>query len=51
MKKSLQDGLSMIYLTNFYELQEEIDSLKKSVIWSTALVILLLRIIYLSIKV
>ncbi|MGE4456504.1 MAG: hypothetical protein AB7E13_06190 [Arcobacteraceae bacterium] len=41
-EKSLQDGLSMIYLTNFYELQEEIDSLKKSVIWSTALVILLL---------
>lgn len=41
-EKSLQDGLSMVYLTNFYELNEEIDSLKKSVIWSTAIVILLL---------
>lgn len=41
-EKELYDGLSIVYLTNFYSLQEEVDSLKKSVIWSMALVILLL---------
>ena len=41
-EKELYNELSIVYLTNFYSLQEEVDSLKKSVIWSTALVILLL---------